>query len=68
MDHRNHTQTNTPGSILSARNLILCFGLVAIAITAVKLFNIPISTVLLVAVLLACPLLHIWMMRSGHKH
>lgn len=68
MNHGNHIQAKAPGSILTTRNLIICFGLVAIAIAAVKFFNLPISTVFLGAVLLACPLLHIWMMRSGHKH
>lgn len=68
MDHRNHIQAKTSGSILSTRNLIICFGLVVIAMAAIRFFNLPVSTVLLGAVLLACPLLHIWMMKSGHKH
>ncbi len=68
MDHKNHFQANTSGSILSTKNLIICFGLVVAAIAAVKVLNLPVSTVLLVAVLLACPLLHIWMMNNGHKH
>lgn len=68
MGHGNHIQAKASGSILTTRNLIICFGLVAVAIAAVKVFNLPVSIVLLGAVLLVCPLLHFWMMGSGHKH
>ncbi len=68
MDHRTHIQSKTSGSIFSLKNLILCLGLIALGIAAIKVFNLPTSAVLLGALLLACPLLHVWMMSSGHKH
>lgn len=47
----------------------ICLGLIALTIGAVTIFRIPVSTVLFGAVLLACPLMHIWMMKGGgHKH
>ncbi|MEW5956682.1 MAG: DUF2933 domain-containing protein, partial [Chloroflexota bacterium] len=39
------------------------------ALGAILLFNIPVSTVLLVGIFLLCPLLHLWMMKGlGHSH
>ena len=41
----------------------------AIGVAAVFVFGVPTNTVLLTALVLACPLAHLWMMRSGmHDH
>lgn len=56
-------------SLISAKSIGICLTGVIIAIIAVTMFNVPISTVGTAAILLACPLLHVLMMRgSNHKH
>jgi len=41
----------------------------AIGVAAVFVFDVPVNSVLLVALVLACPLAHLVMMRSGmHDH
>ena len=48
--------------------LISCLAIAA-GIAAIFAFGVPTNTVLLVALALACPLAHLWMMRSGaHDH
>ena len=39
-----------------------------IALTAIFLFQIKVSSILLFGLVLLCPLLHIWMMRDHSKH
>lgn len=47
----------------------ICIGIVALAIIAVKVFNVSVNNIAYFAVLLACPLMHFWMMKDGgHKH
>ncbi len=47
----------------------ICLGVVALFIIAVSVFKVPASNLFVVGVLLACPLMHVWMMKSGgHKH
>ena len=47
----------------------VCLALIAIAPAAIFIFKIPVGSVFLFGVVLLCPLMHIWMMKSGeHKH
>lgn len=49
--------------------LLLCVGVIAAAFIAVKIFGVQLSNVVYFGVLLACPLMHILMMRNGgNKH
>ena len=41
----------------------------SLGVAAVFVFGVPTNSVFLVALALACPLAHLWMMRSGaHDH
>lgn len=56
-------------SLFSAKTLGICLAGIAIAIIAISVFKIPVSTIGTAAILLACPLMHVFMMRDGkHKH
>lgn len=48
--------------------LLMAFGCIVpiVALAAIFLFQIQISIVLLLGLLLLCPAIHVWMMR-GHK-
>lgn len=53
----------------TSKTFALCLGVVVLLFLAVLVFKISFDTLALGALLLACPLLHIWMMRKGgHKH
>ncbi|GEM_PF-1071976 len=66
--HAEHAQGQS-STLLSARTLGICLALAALAIAAVTIFKISLSTLGFAAILLVCPLLHVWMMRDGgHKH
>ena len=61
-----HTQKT---SFVSTKTFGMCLVVITIAFVAVALFKVPVSTVGFAAILLACPLLHVWMMKDGvHKH
>jgi hypothetical protein len=69
--YSNHSATlagaKSQGS--SLKWLGICVGLIVLAIVAVSVFRVPVSTVFFGAILLACPLMHILMMKGGgHKH
>lgn len=72
MDNHNTDSTTlsdpkAQGSLL--KWLGVCLGLIVLVVGAITMFRIPVSTVLFGALLLACPLMHIWMMKGGsHKH
>ncbi len=53
--------------------LLICIALLGIAGIAITVFRVPFSTVLFYGAILACPLMHIFMMRGmthgeSHKH
>jgi hypothetical protein len=48
--------------------MVLGCGLPMAALAAIFLFQVQVSTVLLVAILLLCPLLHLLMMRDHGSH
>ncbi len=47
----------------------VCLGAVALSFIAVSVFKVSVGNLFVVGVLLACPLMHLWMMKDGgHKH
>lgn len=50
--------------------LIICLGILAIAVVAITVFKVSIGNLFFYAILLACPLVHLFMMRGhgGHKN
>jgi len=67
MNHSQHTKSQE--SFLGNKMLFICFGLLALAVVAVVFFNVSVSTIFFLGFVLACPLMHIWMMKGGgHKH
>lgn len=68
MDHTTHQQ-QSKGFSLNRSTLLLCLGVLSLAIVAVAVFKVPFGTVALFGLVLACPLMHVWMMKDGgHKH
>lgn len=48
---------------------VVCLGLIIIAVIAVSVFKVSAGTLFFAGAILACPLMHIWMMKDGeHKH
>ena len=72
MDNHYHHSTMISGSKAqnsSLKWLGICLGFIVLVVGAVTIFRIPVSTVFFGALFLACPLMHMWMMKdSGHKH
>jgi len=55
-------------SIFSLRNLIICLGIVGAVAVLIFVFKLPISTAAIFLFVLICPLIHVWMVKGGHKH
>lgn len=55
-------------SLVSTKVLFICLAVVALAITAVTIFKVSVGSLFFIAALLACPLMHIFMMKGMHKH
>jgi hypothetical protein len=48
---------------------VVCFGLAIVAVIAVSVFKVSFRSLLFAGAVLACPLMHVWMMKDGkHKH
>lgn len=68
-DHRNHTITKAAPASTPLKWVGICLAVGAVILTAIFVFNVPVNTIATSAIFLACPLLHIMMMRNGnHKH
>lgn len=65
-----HTATTQKAHkpLISKTVLLICVAPVAVAVTAVTVFKVSFGSLLYVAALLACPLMHIFMMKGMHKH
>lgn len=49
--------------------LLACLGLIVLVSVAVTVFRVSISNIFFAGALLACPLMHLWIMKNdGHKH
>lgn len=69
MDNEITSKKTTSFLSLSSKAIILCIFLIASALIATSIFKVPVTSVITFGLLLACPLLHFFMMRGdGHKH
>lgn len=48
--------------------MLICVIVAAITITAVTVFKVSFGSFFFIAALLACPLMHVLMMKGMHKH
>ena len=48
--------------------LLICLAVFAIAVIAITVFKIPVGNLSFFAVLLACPLMHLFMMKGHGDH
>ncbi|KKQ36388.1 MAG: hypothetical protein US53_C0054G0001 [Candidatus Woesebacteria bacterium GW2011_GWA1_37_7] len=52
-----------------SKTIGICIVLLVAAVIAVSVFKVPVKSLLTYGILLACPLLHFFMMRGdGHEH
>ncbi len=64
-----HSKMNHSSKASNVNWVLVCVGVVVAAFIAVKAFGVPLTNVVYFGAILACPLMHIFMMRSGgHKH
>lgn len=67
-NHMSHESGATAQS-RSVKWILLCLGLAFAVFFAITVFQVSVSNLFTVGILLACPLMHLWMMKSGnHKH
>lgn len=70
----NHNHRSISGSVTKTNSSLMkwlgiCVGIAIIALIAISVFKVSINSLVYGAALLACPLIHIWMMKNGnHKH
>ena len=64
--HEAGSSSNTKTQSSTVQWFIICSALAIIVFIAIAVFGVSLSTVLYVGALLACPLMHFWMMRGGH--
>lgn len=68
-DHHNHSVTKAVPLSSPLKWVGICLAIGAVLLIAITVFKVPVSTVATTAIFLACPLLHIFMMKNGnHKH
>lgn len=48
--------------------LLICLAVLAIAITAVTFFKVPLGNLFYLAIFLSCPLMHLFMMKDHGGH
>lgn len=54
---------------MNRKTLSICLVLLTVVFIAISIFRVPVGTLFFAGALLACPLLHLWMMKGGdHKH
>lgn len=60
------------GSLKLTRSklLVICLAALGVAFVAVTVFKVPFGSLLYFGIFLACPLMHIFMMKGhgGHEH
>jgi hypothetical protein len=70
MDHHllEHHETGAKNNH-ATQWIIGCLAVGIALILAIRVFNISVNSIAYFVVLLACPLMHLWMTKSGgHKH
>ncbi|MEK7592093.1 MAG: DUF2933 domain-containing protein [Patescibacteria group bacterium] len=67
--HNTNESATTVAQNSSIKWLVICLGAAVAVFIAIVVFQVSVSNLFTVGILLACPLMHLWMMRSGgHKH
>lgn len=68
-NHRSHNEIKAETVSSPFKWILICLAVGAALLLAIMVFKIPVNTVATGALFLACPLLHIFMMKNGnHKH
>ena len=69
MDHSKMDHSTNENTQKKTNWLLICLGVAVVIFIAVKVFAVPLTNVVYFGAILACPLMHILMMRNGgHKH